>query len=308
MRNLAFERPMSARQRRRLHHAIVEVVGESPTPRQADFLALCAEVLGSDREPGSLDVFAGDPLADHAVVALIVAACLDRDPSALEGLPRVYHHVAAIGTGEAWVDLVCDAAAGWGTLVTLRLARHAPDGRYLMRRVWSEEGVMGLLAAVGSPFGWTPGNAERAARFAGYADLPEGTVGRTFVETLRGAGIPLPGESGGLQQGAIHHDLLHVLAGYSTAPDGECALGGLYAGFGYDGWPTWTVVTLLTFELGLRVGPTFTPPTRGAFDPRVVWAAALRAGTTTFHPLDADWDLDRLWPLPLETARAQLGL
>jgi hypothetical protein len=39
-----------------------------------------------------------------------------------------------------------------------------------------------------------------------------------------------------------------------------------------------------------------------------VWAAALRAGTTTFHPLDADWDLDRLWPLPLETARAQLGL
>ena len=98
--------------------------------------------------------------------------------------------------------------------------------------------------------------------------------------------IALPGELGGLPEAAIHHGLMHTLTGYGTDPEGECELGGFYAGMLYENWLAWTLATLATFELGLRVGPSFTVPTRGAFDPRRVFAAAVRGHRAHVRPLD----------------------
>lgn len=75
----------------------------------------------------------------------------------------------------------------------------------------------------------------------------------------------------------------------------------------YPGWPSWILAGLATFELALRVGPSFTQPTRGAFDPRRVWAAAQRGHRARFSPLD-DWDHRALMELPLSEARAMLGI
>jgi len=312
MRNIAFDIGLDAPLRATLCNALHAVVGPEPTARQRDLLALAGEVLGPPADGGfdpvDLAAFRGHALAEHAVVALIVAACVDRSDSADPALAVVQSCAHHAGAGEQWVSIARQATRGWGTLATARLALRVPDGRHMLAQTWSKDGMAGLVAVLGSPLGWSPSDAVRARRFQDMRALPADTVGHTFVHTLTEVGIPLPGQSGGLTDGALHHDLMHVLTGYDTTPAGECQLGGLYAGFGYEGWPAWTVVTLLTFELGLRVGPTFTPPTVGAFDVRAVWAAALRAGTARFHPLDPNWDIDRLWTMQLERAREVLGL
>lgn len=312
MKNVAFEAAFDVDQSLIVAGAMQDLIGPSPTPRRADLLALARDVLGVEApraaEPAQYAAIAEHPLAEHAVTVLIVAVCLDRAHVEAEAVARLGAYARAARAGAEWVRIVRLATSGFGALATAALARRVPDGRHLVSQVWAREGLWGLLTTLGSPFGWTPADPSRAARFAAMAGYPVGTVGRVFVDTLTRQGIPLPGERGGLQEGALHHDLMHVLAGYSTLPEGECCLGGLYAGFGYQGWPAWIVVTLLTFEMGLRVGPTFTPPTRGAFDPRAVWRAAQRARTATFHPLDPAWDQDRLWALPLTEARRELGL
>jgi hypothetical protein len=311
VRNIAFDTPLQSEHASILCGAIHDVVGPNPSIRQQALCALAVDVLGPPSAAVDMVAFREHPLAEHAVVALLVAALLDRGDGPREALLAALDQVAAFtdaaDADRTWVRIARLAASGWGTLATARLATRVPDGRYLLQRTWQREGVLGLVRTLGSPFGLTPGQAERAARFRAMWSLPEDSVGHTFVRRLSDVGIPLPGEPGGLQEGALHHDLMHVLTGYSTEPEGECRLAGLYAGFGYAGWPAWIVVTLLTFELGLRVGPTFTPPTVGAFDPEAVWAAALRARDARFHPLDADWNIDALWPMPLVQARIDLG-
>ena len=56
------------------------------------------------------------------------------------------------------------------------------------------------------------------------------------------------------------------------------------------------------------MGPTFTVPTRGAFDVRAVFAAARRGLAADVDPLDPDWDYDALMPLALDEARTSLRL
>ena len=73
-------------------------------------------------------------------------------------------------------------------------------------------------------------------------------------------------------------------------------------------WPAWILAALTTFELRLRVGPLFVPPTTGRFDPGRVLAAARRGRAPRFDPLDPAWDYPSLLPLALPDARAQLGI
>ena len=154
------------------------------------------------------------------------------------------------------------------------LATRSPDARRIFRRVWQEEGVLGLFRVVWFLLGLHRDRA-LAERFHALSSLPPGTFGRAVADHCAARSLAYPGERGGIPERMMHHDLMHVLNGYDTDPAGECEIAGFYCGF-TEGEPfTFIVTALATFHLGLRVSPAVVEPAHGAFDPRRVLAAFL---------------------------------
>ena len=67
------------------------------------------------------------------------------------------------------------------------------------------------------------------ARWAAFADLPAGSLGRAAWEMYDGRGFELPGCSGGAPAYLAQHDFVHVLADYGTNLKGELEVFGLIA-------------------------------------------------------------------------------
>ena len=66
-----------------------------------------------------------------------------------------------------------------------------------------------------------------ADRIDAFHDLPEGTLGRCYVEFLRSHGLVTPGrEATPLTPLYVGHDMIHVIAGIAPTGEGEIALGG----------------------------------------------------------------------------------
>lgn len=59
------------------------------------------------------------------------------------------------------------------------------------------------------------------ARWAGFRELPRGTLGRCVVEMYDGRGFALPGSEFGASPYLAQHDFAHVLADYGTNLKGE---------------------------------------------------------------------------------------
>jgi hypothetical protein len=76
---------------------------------------------------------------------------------------------------------------------------------------------------------WEPQGPDAAmlGRLLEFRDLPDGSLGREYLNFYERNGITLPGvdKSGPLQAVAIGHDMNHVIAGYEPTGQGEIALG-----------------------------------------------------------------------------------
>jgi ubiquinone biosynthesis protein Coq4 len=108
-------------------------------------------------------------------------------------------------------------------------------------------------------------DAQTAARYRGLAELPEGTLGRTFFEHCRGNGFALPGERGALPETMVFHDMAHALVGAGTDIPGEAHMGGFEAGCLRERGFTMIEFALLLFNLGAKL-PTDAAPAVGAVD------------------------------------------
>ena len=236
---------------------------------------------------------------------LIVVVCIEGEvrPArrrALEQLAR------ALDVRSPFVDLL-DALQHRRLLAIKRgLATRSPDARRIFRRVWQEEGVIGLFRVVWFLLGLHRDHA-LAERFHSLSSLPIGTFGRAVADHCAARSLAYPGERGGIPERMMHHDLMHVLNGYDTDPAGECEIAGFYCGF-TDGEPyTFIVTALATFHLGLRVSPAIVEPARGAFDPRRVLAAFLRGRRLTVDVM-GPWNYWALMDLPIQEVREHLGI
>ena len=237
--------------------------------------------------------------------ALILVVCIDGEVraarrQALEGLAR------ALGVRSPFLDML-QAFQGKKLLTIKRgLAMHSPDARRLFRRIWQEEGVLGVLR-VGQFVLGLHRDRELAGRFRALSSLPPGTFGRAVADHFAARRLAFPGEAGGLPERMMHHDLMHVLNGYDTDAAGECELAGFYWGFTGGEAFTFIMIALATFQLGLRVSPAVVEPARGAFDPRRVLLAFLRGRRLSVDIMGA-WDYWVLMPLSMDEAREHLGI
>jgi hypothetical protein len=239
------------------------------------------------------------------VDALVIPACIEGDVTL--GRERAVREIAEqLGVRTRWVDVLPALRQRRVFAVKRALATRSPDARRLFRRIWEEEGFVGVLRAIVFVLGLYR-DAPLAARFHALAECPEGSFGRAVADHFRSRGITFPGEKNGMPERMVHHDLLHVLNGYDTDPGGECELGAFYAAFADGDAFTFFVTVLATFHLELRVSPSAVKPARGAFDPERALAAFLRGRSLSVDVMGA-WNYWELMPLPLAEARARLGL
>ena len=68
---------------------------------------------------------------------------------------------------------------------------------------------------------------ELGNRLRAMQDLPEGTLGWSYVDFYRRHGFTLPGDDPFKPAIMVAHDMCHVIAGYEPTGDGEIALGAM---------------------------------------------------------------------------------
>ena len=166
------------------------------------------------------------------------------------------------------------------------------------------KGVLGLRGLVEDP--------ELAARYRAWERLPDGSLGRALSDYYRANGFALPGERFGFPEAGVYHDFSHVLAGYSTRPEGEIEVASFTAGY-KKRRPFYVVLfAVLTFSTGVDMRPSGTThPSRGLLaEPGMArrMFAALERGSRMRLDLADRWDYWPLVGLPVEEARQRLGI
>jgi len=150
-----------------------------------------------------------------------------------------------------------------------------------------------------------------------WRNLPEGTLGRAFVEFYDRFGFDLPGTPGtsGVQRPAswrVYHDMSHVIAGYGTSGVGELAVTAMTYAITRDD-DRWAALmnAFAVYQAGMTPGERFdfvgtseALARPGATD---VLADALKRGRRCTGDFSRA-HFAALAPLPIEAVRAQFGV
>jgi hypothetical protein len=148
-----------------------------------------------------------------------------------------------------------------------------------------------------------------AARYGALDGLPEGTLGRTFIEFYRANHFSLPGEPDGLNHRfASPHDTTHLLSGYDTSPQGELLVSTFTAGMHrHEPMSGHILPVILSWHLGIEFAKTPGKIT-GQLDPEKFWAAWDRGSQLTTDVFTDTWSLWDAAPIALDVLRAEYAV
>ena len=254
-----------------------------------------------DLRPITLDEVAGaitDPHARKRAVQLAIVMGLVEGKPTLATETAVRDLASALGVDDTGVQVLNEMTHGHALMARVDMVRRF--GRF-MRGV---DGFPGLLGFMGPILGLAGGDRTMAARYHALRDCPAGSFGRALHDHFIENGFKFPGERGGMP--VVFHDVGHVLAGYTTDPQGEIQQAAFQAGFSRRDGFTFLLFGILQFHIGMRITPV-AKGYHGLFDvPRVL--EALRRGAACRVDFSAGFDVFAHKDRPLEALRAELGI
>jgi ubiquinone biosynthesis protein Coq4 len=201
-------------------------VGDGGTEEQRSVLtAITVGFLGrSDLDVATLDPItpemAGERITDHATqrrvreMMVLLESC--RHPLTDDQVTRVetyaFHLGGTDGPGLTLArDLVRDGAA-----------RALADYTRFSDEIMEDIAEPSLIA---EHMGKDDPAPELAARLRAFHDLPEGTLGRAYVDFCDRNHLDYPGDNPNQPAVFVAHDMTHVITGYEPTGPGELALG-----------------------------------------------------------------------------------
>jgi hypothetical protein len=228
----------------------------------ADELGVASE-LAPTCSPAELGAAISDPTARVAMLERLMLAAMIVPPLDAARLEQLDAHASALELADAPAleDLHKLVAGHHRRLSAALLGRFPPSER--IRRAW-RRGSMGDRWRLAKAMAKLP-DGKTAARYRGLAELPEGTLGRTFFEHCRRNGFALPGERGALPETMVFHDMAHALVGAGTDIPGETHMGGFEAGLLRERGFTMLEFAFMLFNLGAKL-PTDAAPAVGAVE------------------------------------------
>ncbi len=171
-----------------------------------------------------------------------------------------------------------------------------------------QEGILATIRSVATTFGITE-DPKLAARYAGLADLPSGTLGRELHLYYLRNQFPWPGQRRAAPEAIVAHDVTHLLSGYGTDPIGETLVAAFTAGTQRDASRFFTpLIGLVMFSTGVHVIPNPNVPAMhvDAFSqPDVAkrWFRAIERGSRVSKDLTRDVDFWSVAAVPLDELR-----
>jgi len=262
--------------------------------------------------PAQLAVRVDDPAQARQLIRFMVVMCLADGRPSQGQMSLLDAFAAALGVEEPAVKIIGHLAAG--RLLRFRLAfmRRSHARHYLRNTYRMSGGIRPVVQALLRFRGLIPEDSATAARFRSLELLPEDTLGHRFFHHCVDADLPFPGEKGGFPEGAIYHDVTHVLSGYDTSPEGEMKNAAFQAGYTKDDHDFFVwLFSIVLHAARINLLPFPIPVVPGilgqdglALD--ILWE--LERGNALPRDLGDQWDF---WPyaeLPIDIAREQLGV
>lgn len=150
------------------------------------------------------------------------------------------------------------------------------------------------------------------SRFQGLEALPHQTLGYQFYRHCMNAGIAFPGQKAGFPEGAVFHDVTHVLSGYDTSAQGELCNAAFQAGYttGAHDFFTWLIAMVLHCAR-VNLTPFPMPNIQGLLGEEGLAENMLRElarGGCVMADLGDAWDFWEYAEVPIEGVRKELGI
>jgi hypothetical protein len=199
---------------------LLEAIASALTGVSVDYRAL--EPLGAEEFADALagrDVGYRRRIVHHMVLGELVLR-----PIPVVVAHRVAVYAEALGVKDDFVRVARRYAQGAYGLAWMDLQR---NGFVEHVREANGEGPPKRAVPTPDPFEPAQVDAQLAARWAAFAHLPRGTLGRCSWEMYDSRGFGLPGTPGGAPAYLAQHDFVHVLADYGTNLKGELEVFGL---------------------------------------------------------------------------------
>lgn len=260
-------------------------------------------------EPAALasaltNIGADDQLRWQMVQAMVLMATVDQEAEKSE-VALIERFAEALGVDSFTVGTLRKLAKGHNRLVRFDILRRFWAVDKVRERI-KERGLRELWAVLQALRGKHE-DEEMAARYRALGELPEGTLGRTYYESMRADGFPLPGEPGSAPEAITYHDMTHVLGGYGTTSDEEILVACFSAGYRGKNPMAFVLFVLCQFHLGLQTAPGQVPTERGRFDPATA-LAAIRRGAAMNVDLSQGWEYWDVVEMPIDEVRARYNI
>ncbi len=253
--------------------------------------------------------FPAGPLANQLVQGLVIMSLCDGPPSS-EQVELIRAFADALGVDQPMIEIMNRLTEHRILLFKLDYYRRSHLREMFESQYRTQGGFIGLAKGVLGMRGLVT-DAELAARFTALGDLPPDTLGYQFFHHYRDHGFAFPGEPGGFPVAAVFHDLMHVLCGYPTTPEGEIQVTGFHAGM-HDKTAFFILLfSVITFSAGINITPAPQPDMKGVLGQKDVAAKMLRAidrGSKINTDLADDWDFWPYMPLPIDEVRSRLNV
>lgn len=270
--------------------------------------ALGLETSALELDPVRLDAIpvalanATPTLRERALQAAMITAMIDGRVSLVE-VATLRSFAAALGIAECRIENLEQLAKGHVRRMWLDLARRS-FAIPIFEEALRKKGLSGVLDIV-SPMLGLGKDADLARRYNDLGRLPEDTMGRAYWRFIIDNNLGFPGEGVVAEEG-VWHDVTHVLAGYTTEPEGEVQVVSFIAGYRREDPFFWLFTIALQFHLGIRVSP-YSPGMLGRFVPELV-IRALRRGMAMTRDLSVDYDPWEDMSLRLADVRAKYNV
>jgi hypothetical protein len=250
-----------------------------------------------------------DPALAHQIVqGMTVVSLADGPPTEAQG-KLMSSYARALGVDEPAVGVLNELAHHHMVLFRLDFLRrsHLAD---MVRGAVRREGFIATAKSFAAFRGMREDPAI-AARYEALGRLPQDTLGYGFWKHCTENGFAFPGAPLGFPEAGVYHDFTHVLAGYSTKPEGEVQVGGFTAGYKKH-TPIFVILfVMLTFSAGVNVTPLDQPSNvsvlaqDGLAD---AFFVAVDRGSRVPVDLSDGWDHWAWVEKPLAEARAELNI
>ncbi|HEY3495815.1 MAG TPA: hypothetical protein VGK73_14050 [Polyangiaceae bacterium] len=289
----------------------VRAIDPYPTLDQDRFLRAIARLHGAAIDPQTLPVptpdatarAIRDPRARQRILELAVVMALIDGQVFPVPTANVSVLARALDVGERETRVLRELAARHHLMTRIDFTRRI--GGRLTGEAWREERWNGVRKMFAPVFN-VGEDRETAARYQALARLPANSFGFALWEYYRSNDFAFPGETGGIPERGVFHDLGHILSGYGTDPEGEIQQAAFQAGFVRNDGFLSLYFGIVQFHLGVRLAPLSKAET-GFLDIDKI-TAALARGAACRVDLSDRWDFWPLLPKPLARVREELGV